>query len=297
MNRRRKGKEKLPLLLSAAVSILAVFTASVSTFAWFKATANAKVSGYGQATDINVSASESLEVDATLYYCIENRYESPNKGYPNANQPTLTFDADDLDNGDSLDSFIPVSSDAQKNLNGIYPGYKMTFMIKLSSPSVLGGIGLELKDLTPARAGRASSAENPATDVRHEFGGGFITLANAIRIGVFVIDDEKDFVSASVTDADNQFVYSPAYENYVLKPKAGSFGANAYIFYTVYFDDEGDGSTKTKYLEYTDDSYESLIIGDTPSNTTRYFKQDANGNSNAYEGLSFVIKTLKVTVG
>lgn len=295
MKKRGFLSKKGSLIYGTIISVACVFSAGISTFAWFQAEANVQIQSTSSSTTISVSKPADIEVHTQLYYCTENHYSATHKGYTGT--PTLTFDADDTDASISADSFVPVTTSDQKTLSGLFPGSKMTFMIKIWGDAALNGVGLQLMDLTPARAGRASSAESPAADIRNEFGGGYITLANAIRISTFVIDDEANFVSASVTGGSNGFTYVSGTESYTLRTKAGSFGSAAYVFYTVHFDDTPSSTAKTTYLEYTDSSCTSLYVGNTPSNTTRYFKQSENGDSNAYEGLTFTIKTLKVTVG
>ena len=263
--------------------------------AWFQAEANVRVSASNSQTTVSVSAPPDVEVGTKLYYCTANNHDQTHKGYNGT--PTLTFDADDTDSSGSTDSFAPVTNSSQTTLDGLYPGCKMTFMIRVHADVDLNGIGLQMKDLTAECAGRASSAESPSTDVRNEYGGGFITLANAIRIWTYVIDNESHFVTASITNGVNAFTYSPDTQTYSLRAKAGSFGETAYIFYTIYFDDTPSSDAKTTYLEYTNGDYNVLYIGDTPSNTTRFFKQSEDGDSNAYEGLTFTIAKLAVTVG
>ena len=292
--KKEKGKRKLSLFFSTCLSLTAVFTGGVSTFAWFQAYANANIRTTESTTDVSVSAPDAIAVSSQLYYCIENGYELSRKGY--SGSPTLTFDEDDDDSAGTTDSFIPVTQAEQKSLNGIFPGYKMTFMIKVSADTDLGEVGLELLELTPSRAGRASGDEQPSMP-RNEYGDSYITLANAIRISVFTIDDESDFESSPVTNGSNVFTYEPGTQDYSLKAKGGNFGANVFIFYTVYFDDTPSDYGKTTYLEYTNSDYNVLFIGSTPTVGPRYFKQSAQGDSNAYEGLTFTIKTLKVTVG
>ena len=294
MKKKENGKRKLSLILSTCLSLTAVFTGGVSTFAWFQAYGNANIRTTESSTDVSVSAPDAITVTSQLYYCVENGYELSRKGY--SGNPALTFDEDDDDSADTTDSFIPVTQAEQKSLSGIFPGYKMTFMIKVSADTDLGEVGLDMLDLTPARAGRASSVEQPLMP-RNEYGDSYITLANAIRISVFTIDDEGDFVSSSVTSGSNVFTYESGTQNYSLKAKGGDFGSNVFVFYTVYFDDTPSDVGKTTYLEYTNSDYDALYVGSTPTAGPRYFKQSAQGDSNAYEGLTFTIKTLKVTVG
>ena len=253
----------------------------VSTFAWYQAQAAVNIEATPSETQITVSAPDDVSVEATLYYYSGNNYDNTNlKGYKGT--PSMSYS--DFSN--------EADSSAKKSLSDLYPGYKMSFMIEVVSTQNIGTISLQITNFTSSNAGVSTNRYDVTgrTSLDHP-----ITLANAIRM--YVGATSSTAAVPTITSGTNKFTYgSPsASGTYNLANGIGSsLTTTAYLYYTVYFDDTENAN---KFLEYKQAAKTELMDTTPNDNNNRFFKQDNSGDSNCFEGLSFSIPKLKITVG
>ena len=80
---RSKAKMKLSLVASCALSLLAVTSASISTFAWFSASADVEIEASTSSTTITVSAPDELEVATPKIYAYNENFTEVSTGVYN----------------------------------------------------------------------------------------------------------------------------------------------------------------------------------------------------------------------
>ena len=277
---KKQTKVKLSLISTIGVSLLAVSSAAVSTFAWFQAQAQVNVSASSaDPVEITVSAPDAIQITTALF-----AYDNNTANGYTTNVPT------------SYTQFTTAitSSDVFSNL---YPGRKMSFMIKLTSSSKIPALSLELSSLNSTNATKSNlkvlNSSKNAVD-------------QSASINILDTTQMKASMSLGDFGLGNPGIFSGALQGKITEHEKRTFSelANqvasnntftAYLFYTVSFEDV------IHYLEYKkidSSTYERLYT--TPSDSSsseRFFAQDNdNGNSTCFAGLSFGLASLSIAV-
>ena len=273
------SKEKNGLIFAISLGLVAIFSASVATFAWFRADAQVTIETTSEAVNITVQApsEDQVDIEAKIYKSSLNGLS----GYTTTSESIGNF------NFNSNDAGVATGSDL--NTYNIWPGYRKTYCIKAHASKA---VKMRIKLVSST----GISVTNDSA--RHISGGNYIRIENAIKIAHSYSSSQAWVVPSgdAFTYSDNTGAAALA-DEYVIE-SSGSAVQDAYFFFTIEFDNNAP-----KYTEYKTSGYDSTsnnIQYDTPSNTTgvhRYFKYDsANGNHNCYEGLGFNIDQLTVEV-
>lgn len=284
---RSKKKAKATLIYTLALSLVAVFSASISTFAWFQATAEVNVETSSTSATITVSAPDDITITPTLYYYNLNG----STGYkPAANNAT--------ENAFTTSNFSAVASASDIALSNLHPGYRMSFMVKADAGSAsMGSIVLTINSFSAASHAGVSAHREDLTN------GGKITLARAIKI----YTGYATTTSGHPTLGANQFSYtSSSTTKYEIFSQASGIGSIAYIYYTVEFSND----PACMYNEFSNNSAasvsnyvsETATTLDSQESSARYFRTAGSttdfgsGDSNCYIGLRFTIPNLTISL-
>lgn len=305
------GKGKLSLFLSACVSVLAVFVCSVSTFAWFQATANARIRSTSSSVNLSASTPDSFEFGDPVFYAYNGNGQA---GYPGAASGNISDD-------ENLVGFTKLDTEELKaakfSISGLVPGRKMSFGIKITATN-----SYQLTTASLSLTGYTTTNNNYRRVLSAVTDGSSGTLANyddgatpkIIRIEDIVLFHSainttgafEEGSSSSLSGYDETYtsgtgLQSKSYTDQDFEISTqGTYGSplgasTIYLFYTIEFsNDKG-----TWYEEYTKTSSTYHKCREVVANNfvgDRYFYQDRDyGSSSCYEGLSFRIDELEVT--
>lgn len=280
---RKHVKVKLSLLGTIGVSLLAVSSAAVSTFAWFQAKSQVNVSAQSaDPVQITVSAPDAISITPTLYAYDNNGTIGYSTIAESANQSSFT-----------------TAVTAQNNtFTNLYPGRMMSFMIKLESLSEIPSLSLTLTTLNTTNSidSNRKVLNEDATAIDQSKN---INITDTIQmyaswtLGTYQKGNVGTYESQNVDNITQGSKWSfGALEN---QTKVEDY-FTSYIFYTIEFLDS------THYLEYeqitqnNSTTYKRLYSTPTSWSNVRYFKKDnTNGNSTCYSGLSFSLSSLNIS--
>lgn len=286
-------KGKLPLLFSTFVALLAVFTASVSTFAWFQAQASVNIQTTTTSTSITVN-----KPDDYAFYAYKGNTDSSH---------TLQ---------DSFSSdFTLITSDniaTETSLVSLKPGDVKTFCLVIEGHDPNKNISLNITKITSNDASMQSIGHRYVyneEDIEINIGWAIniystaATSNNSLGYSTFV----------SSASGDDKFGYTNNNRSTLL---AGEADGNAialstpisifndsinsstvYLYYSIVF--ANDNSTLYKEV---DSGGRSLPVPSTEA--IRRFKlynnedsalEKSRCNSNCYQGLTFALNALSLT--
>ena len=282
-------KAKLSLIASIAIGLLAISTAGVSTYAWLNASSNGMMTAKsGNSTTITISSSEQF--DYRYYYFNDNGAN----GYKTASTSYANFDAAFSEYSETSASYSSVSN--------LWPGYKMSFCIKLTTSSAFS-LTINDSDVTKGTigGGKHRYLYNSGTTTTE------IDLARAMRIyadkttsnSKVTFDNFLSGKDTSSVDLANKYEYSKYADGAfalstatsTLVSQVAASETTYYIYYTVEF----SNSSETYYQEVNGSDGKPVSVPGTGS--IRYFKfvHDSTGNSNVYKGLAFNINTMNIS--
>lgn len=282
-------KARASLIAALGVSLLAVGTAGVSTYAWYKASNTEFIVPGNRRINILTEAPDDLTIgSATLYEYDENG----EYGYVGTINSSATIDSDFTDvTGDDI-TITPT------------PGRKMTFAISVTSTNGMNIVNADL--LLNAFSSTNKSNRKVVNSLKNGLvAGRIVQIEEAINIyshvnttGVFGTESATD---KFVYDYANPYATSSLGLSLVPDNAKTVTGAlTAYAFFTIEF--SNDDSTYYKELKKVSDSSYTDDLYITPKNDSadRYFwKSDTSdkGSSSCYEGLQFSITELRMIVG
>ena len=268
------NKDKAALAFAISIGLTAIMAASVATFAWFQADAQVEIQTTSETATITVQkpSEDQVDISATIHKSSNNG----TTGYDSANESIGDF------------NFSQATSGSDLNTYNLWPGYRKTFAVKVHASKAVK-VKLDLTGLTAVN-----------DNARHVQGGNIIRIENAIKVlcsysssQAWVAPAGADKFTYNSTSGDASLSFP-----YAMATSGDNSLTDHYFFFTVEFDNNAP-----KYLEYKTAAYESTTeneVINTPSTTTgvnRYFKYDnTNGNHTCYEGLSFNITELTVSV-
>ena len=306
-------KAKLSLIASITVGLLAITTAGVSTYAWYKTTVS-EITTSKDIQEIVVSAPESFELASPNIYAYKG---NGTNGYTGAianagSTAGVTVDDDFIQiEGAGLTNEQKEALASKFNVNNLWPGYKMSFAIKLVSSSgtnsFLGG-SLVLDSFYPGLDTNRKVINAGATALVSNH---YIAMAQAIKLYAGVSKTTTFTASASVirtSTLDAGFFYKEGEattnaqqtgKNYVLgSDTVTGSPTTLYYYLTIEFSNSTTSysSNPIVYTEYkrtgsgtNQDPYVYGLAYDTPTSWSgpRYFKPDStNGNSSCYESIT-----------
>ena len=311
MKKKENGKRKLSLILSTCLSLTAVFTGGVSTFAWFQAYGNATLRTTSSNLDLSVEAPDTFELDEPVFYAYSGNGQA---GYSGAISGDISNDA-------ALVNFVKLSTDDLKNeyfsIASLVPGHKMSFGIKIRTTNdySLTSATLALTGYTTINNNYRkvlSAVTDGASGTLGYYDEGvtpkIIRIEDIVRFhgtinttGAFALGDESSLAGYDTTYTSGTGLRTKSYtdQNYEITT-VGSFNApldsaTIYLFYTIEFSND----SSTWFQEYTEDDskyYRCYEVIDNNRAANRYFHQDSShGSSSCYEGLSFRIDQLEVS--
>lgn len=270
---KKQTKVKLSLISTIGVSLLAVSSAAVSTFAWFQAQAQVNVSASSaDPVEITVAAPEDCKLNTPVLY---KSVHNGTKGYTGTLTDTTVTNVEHFTVCESFSDLNSVSN--------LWPGYKMSFAIYCTAVSKTKGT----LTLSSFNAGADENRLDKDYD-NDTYLTKYIDFARALNF----YTGYSTSATFSVGSTD-KFAYSSS--NVITSAElVGSteIGATAastamYFFITIKFDD----SDTTYYKEYKEAECTNEVET-TPTSGTRYFKKHTSGNSNCYENLTFSMTTL-----
>lgn len=282
---KKSGKFKLSLLGSIGVSLLAVSTAAVSTFAWFRAEADVQVSAASSdpvSITVNAPDPEVISITTKLYAYKQNGaagYTTP--------LSNVAFNSTNFEEITSLSGTI----------TGLHPARRKTFCLEVTSESTITSLTMKINTLTDSAKATDTFKRYILTSVTQDPSeSSFVKMSSAIKFNGICTD------SASYTEPNSGDQTLEA-STTSLSNSAAMNANTIYVFYTLKFiDDE-----TTRFIEYEKiDSNSFQRLYDSPHTVidtqthevidtkNRYFKQDANGDSSCFEGLSFKINELQL---
>jgi hypothetical protein len=276
---KKSGKFKLSLLGSIGVSLLAVSTAAVSTFAWFRAEADVQVSAASSdPVSITVSKPDDINISVTTTLYSFNGNNAP--GYIHTNE-NVTFDPTP-----STGTFTEIT-DFATAIDGLMPGRSKTFCIKVHGDKSFDSLTLTLKAFS-------DSADND-TYKRYKMtnsttaSDSYLKMSEAIKFNG--VCNTSGTFSKSATSGESLVANTTKITGSNLN------NADVYFFYTLIFVDSED----TRYIEYNKvNSVFSVAYTTSDASTyatgNRYFLKDNTGNNSCFEGLSFTITQFEVSI-
>lgn len=281
-------RARASLIASVVIGLLAVTTAGVSTYAWFKASSN---------TTIDSRIADTTTISTTK----PNEYSFYSyKGNKAAHTYTGTFTSD-------FDAITSSNISELTNLGELYPTKAATFAIKMTGCTNGQPITLNLTKVT-------SNTINKQNGSKHRY---IRSSSKEINVG-WAIDiytkcvatansNYNDLInSTSTLSAGDKFTCTSSNDTTYLAASSTTnnvitlsspkplYNSNAtattmYLFYTIYF----SNASSTWYKEV--DGSGNALKEDGTSNT-RYFDIDtSNGNSNCFAGLNFALNELSLS--
>ena len=273
MSEHRPIYKKGSLLYATIVALACVMTAGVSTFAWFQAEANVRVSATNSSTTITVVNNLNITLTASLKYYTGTYTDGVGIGYTGS--PAMLY-------SDFLDADL-----SHRSLSNLHAGYKMTFLVEVvATGGNMGSVYLTMTGMNSTNAGTSSNRFDVTDGDELDKP---IVLANAINIYSGYVEDTS---SVSIGGTDKFVFSSSSVSDYELVAQTSGVGDVAYLYYTVEF-----SATDSLYTEYRQAAATDILFP-APSSlgSERYFKQDPSyGNSNCYDGLSFSVPSLIVS--
>ena len=293
-----KTVRRLSLLSTIGVSLLAVFSASICTFAWFQANASVTVQAESSSTTITVSRPD----DFTYWAYNGNGDDS----YSPASPENFATDFTQISSGSSATS-----------LTGLGPGQKMLFAVQFSDVT---SMTFAIKSIVSNNSSKQSLAlprkvagsGTPGTLINIGWaidiytadstnGTGYTTILGASSGDKFNVSADSDANNWAVNTTANAtgITYNSTTKTITYATPKNIFTkvdatvrATYYVFYMVKF----SNSNTTYYQELKTDSVSGEELEFPNSNASaRYFKKNTSGNSNCYAGLNFAIKEIVVT--
>ena len=125
-------KGRAGLIFSISVGLTAILTASVSTYAWFQASASATVTGTSKNATVTVAAPDDVHLEDPVLFKYK---ENGTMGYTGAMTGTSITDATNT-YFEKCASFSDLNS-----VTDLMPGKKMSFAIRAHSTAVGGTKG------------------------------------------------------------------------------------------------------------------------------------------------------------
>ncbi len=296
----KRGKRR-SLILSLGLSMFLVFTAAVSTYAWYQATASASISASPSSAEINVAAPEG----AKFYYFTGNGtpgsdytgYSRSDSAIGKAPRNNIVYNAETppvnvaFDYAADTYYFAEITGESNItvdncfDLSKIRPGSYYSFCVKYSGSSV----GLNITLSTSACVTGAS------TSPKRQIGGVNLSLAfglNGAVSGACDKDYADDFIQQAfeVSDGTSNDKIKPsacpASQEFTFTSGLNTTASNAhYIFFSIFMGSQN----KADALLYSSKS------GSGASETITYTK-NSSGNYSAYDGLSMTLTRVEVTM-
>ena len=292
-------KAKASLITSVIIGLLAISTAGVSTYAWFRAAANINIGPVTSTTNITTTKPDDFSFWAYRGNGVD--------GYTPCSPEKFEY------SGGSGDFEQITSGSPKTSLTGLGPGQQMLFAVKFSNVTSLTFDIKSIISNDSSKQGittrKVAGSGNPGTLINIGWaidifstesldGTGYTTFLSSPGTDKFQVSAASNNGWVSPTgDANHVITYaSNAYKNIFTKANA-TLRATYYVFYMVKFSDDTD----TYYKEVSSDSGSaSTLEFPTPGASARWFVKDNNssdtdGNSNCYAGLDFAIKEIVVT--
>ena len=320
-------KAKASLIASVVIGLLAVSTAGVSTYAWFQATSVATVTATTQgSTSITVNKPDS----AAFYAYKGNKlYDYDGNGQVDS--------AHSFQNSFSSD-FYPIQSStdlaALTSLTGIYPGQKLFFALKITSPTAVSLKISKLISNNATKQGITRTYDNNGTPttVIHNRLYYYNSTDIPINIG-WAMDIYVDEKTSVAIPQNGTYV---TYKSFLDDPTGGNpstndkfqfsysnrglldNGSNASQVITLTGNNQiplvntSNISASEYYIFYsvvfsntclfneinpsTKSNQTPSVIDEATMNGDRYFVPNNGGNSNCFAGLAFALTELQLTV-
>lgn len=320
MSTTRKKNRNYSLVFATLVAFASVCSAGVSTFAWFQANVQASVRASSDGTTILVSAPDGFTLASPEVFAYKgngaNGYTGPVIDLDENETITIESDFESILNGEYGDETLEQEAARLNkfNISSLWPGYKMTFALKIDRSSGGGSFSsgsLILNDYYPGLDTNRKILNSNADGLVSDH---YIAMAQAIKLSGSVTNSSTYASESAMVIRDNNngdgitlnagYFYREGEKTTNEKVESESYTfvsgdvdgspTTIYFFYTVEFSDEDvsyDGNP-IKYTEYkkqvVDETTTYSPEYDTPSSwaNTRYFKPDSSGNSSCYEGLS-----------
>ena len=307
MSEHRPIYKKGSLLYATIVALACVMTASVSTFAWFQAEANVRVSTTNSSTTITVSAPESRELGAATMYAYN---DNGSYGYTGDIKTGSRITDGDVLNFTEVTSVNKASLLAVTNLS---PGKKMSFGVKIETDSALTSASLALVKYTAKNNTYRkvlTSLSNPGSE-NGSTGtiGDIVFIEDIVNLygsangtGSFSLGSAKNMsadFSCSKTYTAGSGYTTKAFDNLdygIFNDVSVSVAASAYlyVFYTIEL--SSSAGLYNEYVKSGEKYYPCHEVISSDLTDNRYFYQPASGgNSTGYAKLQFQVNELKVS--
>ncbi|MBE6135015.1 MAG: hypothetical protein E7179_03265 [Erysipelotrichaceae bacterium] len=309
----RRKKTKYSMVFATMVAMLSVCTAGVSTFAWFQASSEVRVSAASSSTTITVAdPNETIPVGLYVYSANnggnEEGGESSKRTIIPAPRPSNAAIAWNTTNFPQLVATNETSQTFYTSASNFVPGQTINFAIEINADTAkereLSLIGFTKTSLTYERRLWVSNSDKSKV----------LVLAQAINVyaTAFASDDASlstkigQFLSGNTVtdDADAQtdkFTYdvtasNPTSYSLTTTPRA----KHVYIFYTIELDDT------TEHYQRTDSSGNPIYTSPSPatppatgfSEVTYWRKHNGStvvtSSSEVFQGLMFNITSLLI---
>lgn len=284
---KKSGKFKLSLLGSIGVSLLAVSTAAVSTFAWFRAEADVQVSA-ASSDPVSITVSKPDDIEITIQASLYQYTGNAVSGYKNP-VSNLTIDTENLGSNRT-----PVSNN--NTITGLAPTRRKTFCLVVTGNHEIPNLDFTITDLEDSAKDTDTHKRYIITDTSSQTLSNYIKMSSAIKFTGAVN------TTGSYTEDDSKRQDLVENTQSVQGTKLSGTNLNAtsvYFFYTLRFVDEDS----TRFCEYTkkqDNSFERLYENtkyNVLDDADRYFMNDSiHGNNSCYEGLSVQIKEISLSL-
>ena len=314
-------KRKLSLISGLAVSLFAIVTASVSTFAWFQAEANVTIQTSGSSTTITVTKPD----DFVFYGYRGNTDPNHEVGETDVNEDEEQTFEDDFEqitssNLDAMTKFTGETGESTK----FNPGDIKCFAVKFSDHTSGDNVSLKIKKLVSTTINdlNASKHRTQKQDAnRYEINIGWAIDIYSMYVGgsTPAVSSYSTFVESlkgKVTDegsnGTDRFTITSGSETQIARsddgstlirtlttpidvfPAAAKTDSAGYVFYSVVFNDD----LTTRFAEVTS-NVDNTILLEPSTNNTRYFIRNTSSstdykyNSNCYAGLKFAITEME----
>ena len=280
-------KAKLSLMASVTMGLFAITTAGVSTYAWFQANANVTINAESTSTTITVSAPDDILIGTPHLYQYNGNFYS-------SDEENITFTE-----GDDPDEFTEIEAEDEVSTTDMYPGQKATYCIvvgssgrKISGGSLTLGSDTSYSIAKPEDSPESKhfyvytggSESSPTTPVNKDS----VLFRDAIFLkGGVTTSASTEYNDDVTTDSD----YSPT-NGMELCSISFVDVETLYFYFTVLFSDD----PTTYYQEYVTSPSIKPTYEKRPNSGDRYFYKTENGNSNCYEGWTFTLTKLTVSI-
>ena len=292
MSERHPVYKKGSLLYATIVALACVMTASVSTFAWFQAEANVRISTTNSSTTISVSAPEGITLGSAVFYKYTGNGDY---GYTTAISSSAKVTGEGAVFEEVSASSVSVTP---------APGKKMTYCAAVTATSgTISRAGIKLKSYTVTNNANRWRLNSGKTAVD-----GNVSIEEAINIyahtdtsctGTYGSESSTDMFEFDYADPYNKSATNLT----LLSSTEVTASSTIYVFFTIQFDND----SATYYEEYSATPASTPVTSSTsvssvsrlystPANDTnpRYFFNSSSGNSSCYEGLTFSITSMEL---